>query len=272
MAKLVTFRNGAKNSSAFLTSEAGEEAIRKYFLAILRLSNSGEAFPVDLDDVWALCYDTKGNAVRELKNRFIEGVDYVHFIKDDKMGSGGRATEGYLVSVSCVEFLIARKVRIVFEVYRRVFHRSVSEFVKESSLDELTKSKIMFVECAARMLNMNEVSKLQMLQDNFAYLGPVLPEYVKAEDATMSATDLLRKHDIHISASEFNKKLSAAGYIERLERTSTSGKNGKKSFWKVTDKGKEFGENEVSPHNPKETQPRWFVDKFPELLKSLDII
>lgn len=274
MAKLQTFQNGANNSSVFLTSDAGEEAIRKYFAKILELSNSGEEFPIDLDDVWPLAYGRKEEAVRALCNSdlFLEGSDYKVLRRPAGNSNGGRPSVRYLLNLQSFEFFIARRVRNVFEVYREVFHRTINSVAAGTSLKEFTEAKSVFVELAMRVLNMNEVSKVQMLQDNFAYLGPVLPDYVKVDDATMSATDLLKRHNVNINAAEFNKKLSAAGYIERLERTSTSGKNGKKSFWKVTEKGMEFGENEVSSHNPKETQPRWFVDKFPELLKTLDLL
>ena len=35
---------------------------------------------------------------------------------------GGRPVENYFLTLSCLEFFIARKVRSVFEVYRKVFH------------------------------------------------------------------------------------------------------------------------------------------------------
>lgn len=38
----------------------------------------------------------------------------------------GRPTEIYMLSVPCLEFFIARKVRPVFEVYRKVFHKFAS--------------------------------------------------------------------------------------------------------------------------------------------------
>ena len=37
----------------------------------------------------------------------------------------GRPTQVFMLSVPCLEFFIARKVRPVFEVYRKVFHKVV---------------------------------------------------------------------------------------------------------------------------------------------------
>lgn len=44
---------------AKLTKESSGEQLRQYFTAIMRLSKSGEDFPVNLDDVWMLAYVEK---------------------------------------------------------------------------------------------------------------------------------------------------------------------------------------------------------------------
>ncbi len=43
----------------------------------------------------------------------------------------------------------------------------------------------------------------------------------------------------------------------------------RKKFKSLTAKGLEFGENQVSPNNPKETQPLYYVVKFDELLNAI---
>lgn len=43
----------------------------------------------------------------------------------------------------------------------------------------------------------------------------------------------------------------------------------RKKFKSLTAKGLEFGENQVSPNNPKETQPLYYVGKFDELLNAI---
>ena len=43
--------------------------------------------------------------------------------QDDGRNLGGRPQNTYMLSVPCLEFFIARKVRPVFEVYRQVFHK-----------------------------------------------------------------------------------------------------------------------------------------------------
>ena len=103
---------------------------------------------MNLDEVWALAYKEKGKAVRALRTNelFVEGIDYQVFTpngqktdgvfaqngkksddaQDDGRNVGGRPQNTYMLSVPCLEFFIARKVRPVFEVYRQVFHKVAS--------------------------------------------------------------------------------------------------------------------------------------------------
>lgn len=114
-------------------------SIRSYFEKVLELVESGEDFPVNLDDVWPLIYSDKGKAVRVLTgdNGFIKNIDYKVFTQNGKNPVGGRPTIVYMISVSCMEYLIARKERRVFDVYRSVFHGAVNTFNKmEESVEK----------------------------------------------------------------------------------------------------------------------------------------
>ena len=128
-----------------LTKQSSDSEIKAYFIQVLNISRSKEEFPVNLDEVWALAYKEKGKAVRALRTNelFVEGIDYQVFTpngqktdgvfaqngkksddaQDDGRNVGGRPQNTYMLSVSCLEFFIARKVRPVFEVYRQVFHK-----------------------------------------------------------------------------------------------------------------------------------------------------
>ena len=128
-----------------LTKQSSDSEIKAYFIQVLNLSRSKEEFPVNLDEVWALAYKEKGKAVRALRTNelFVEGIDYQVFTpngqkvdgvfaqngkksddaQDDGRNVGGRPQNTYMLSVPCLEFFIARKVRPVFEVYRQVFHK-----------------------------------------------------------------------------------------------------------------------------------------------------
>lgn len=113
-----------------LTKQSTDQEIKAYFEEVLRLSRDSEEFPVNLDEVWPLVYADKGKAVRALKTNelFVKDVDYILLAQNGKQDNswGGNNQITYMISVSCLEFFIARKVRPVFEVYRQVFHKVAS--------------------------------------------------------------------------------------------------------------------------------------------------
>lgn len=137
------------NNKFQLTKQSSDSEIKAYFIQVLNLSRSKEEFPVNLDEVWPLVYSRRDKAVRALRSGeiFMEGIDYQVFPqngeksdtfshfggkvqddnKDEKSKGGfsvmGRPQNTYMLSVPCLEYLIARKVRPVFEVYRQVFHK-----------------------------------------------------------------------------------------------------------------------------------------------------
>lgn len=114
----------ANEKATFLSLKSTNDEIRKYFIAVLNLSKSNEKYPVNLDDVWMLVYGRKQEAVRALTSEiFIQDIDYQLLRQNAQNPKGGRPTIEYHLSVSCLEYFIARKVRPVFDVYREVFHK-----------------------------------------------------------------------------------------------------------------------------------------------------
>lgn len=106
-----------------LSKESSESEIKRYFNAVLELSKSDNEYPINLDEVWMLVYSGKNKATRALRDNFLEGVDFKTVTQN---GQGGKfSTTDYYLTVSCMEFFIARKIRPVFEVYRQVFHRTI---------------------------------------------------------------------------------------------------------------------------------------------------
>ena len=120
-----------------LTKQSTDQEIKAYFEEVLRMSRDSEEFPVNLDEVWPLVYAEKGKAVRALKTNelFVKDVDYISLAQNGKQVEsngkqdnswGGNNQITYMLSIPCLEFFIARKVRPVFEVYRQVFHKVAS--------------------------------------------------------------------------------------------------------------------------------------------------
>ena len=132
-----------------LTKLSSDSEIKAYFIQVLNLSRSKEEFPVNLDEVWPLVYSRRDKAIRALRcgEIFMEGIDYQVFPPNGEKSDtfshlGGKVQDGnknenpkgglnvmgrpqntYMLSIPCLEYLIARKVRPVFEVYRQVFHK-----------------------------------------------------------------------------------------------------------------------------------------------------
>lgn len=123
-------------TNLILSKESSESEIKAYFNAVLKLSQSDNEFPINLDEVWMLVYPRKDHAVRDLVDgsQFIKGVDYQVFLKNGENPKGGRPTNEYKLTVSCMEFFIARKVRPVFEVYRQVFHKVAKKEISRKEL------------------------------------------------------------------------------------------------------------------------------------------
>lgn len=111
-------------SNLILTKESSSEEIKNYFHAILELSQSDNEFPINFDEVWMLVYKDKRTAVNELREKFIKDIDFQTVRRKVQSSNvAGFAYENvHYLTLSCMEFFIARKVRPVFEVYRQVFH------------------------------------------------------------------------------------------------------------------------------------------------------
>lgn len=116
-------------------------------------------------------------------------------------------------------------------------------------------------------MNLNDNSKLIIAKQILDPLNISLPDYTSSKGILKSASELLSEKGIKISAQAFNKAAIEKGYLCELSRNSSHGK--KKRFKSITEKGLSYGENQVSPNNPKETQPLWYEDKFEYLLSKL---
>lgn len=279
-----------------LSKDSSESEIKAYFNAVLKLSQSNNEFPINLDEVWMLVYSEKGKAVRALKENFIEGVDYNTFAKNGKTEEevfaqngknpesvdyqvflkngenpkGGRPTNEYKLTVSCMEFFIARKVRPVFEVYRQVFHQSVRKVIENRNAPKqpTISYKMKVATWLIKTLNLNDTSKLMLAKSIAAPLGLPIPDYTPSHGILKSATELLKEAGLSISAQAFNQRAIQKGILCDMKRKSSKGKD--KHFKSITESGLAYGENQVNPNNTKETQPLWYKEKFNELLMLLD--
>ncbi len=245
-----------------LTKQSSDSEIKAYFNAVLKLAKSSEQFPVNLEEVWPLVYAAKNKAVEALKRDFIENVDFKLVNRKVEQVSGAKYVDMYFLTLPCLEYFIVKKVRPVFEVYRKVFHKTTS-FQLNPADPSIVKAKIMVAKFAMNTLNMNDSSKLLLVKSIGDPLGLPLPNYTESMDQLLSPTELLKRMGSPITTREFNQKMIEAGLIEVKERPSSSGKT--KTFKSLTKEGMKYGENQVNPSNPKETQPLYYVGMFEKL-------
>lgn len=111
-----------------LSKESSESEIKAYFNAMLKLSQSDNEFPINFNEVWMLVYEDRRSAIYELKDKFMQDVDFQMVRKKVQASNvaGFVWADDYYLTIPCLEYFIARKVRPVFEVYRQVFHRTAN--------------------------------------------------------------------------------------------------------------------------------------------------
>ena len=260
------------NENLILTKESVPSDIERYFRGVLALDQQDKVFSVNLDDVWRLAYNRKDAAVRALKANFIENVDYLTLPQNVERSEDGTFISGgtdYYLTSACLEYFVARKVRPVFEVYRRVFHHAVAQVQQQPSLQEQIQAKLAFADWSAKFLNLNEASKLGIAQKigKMVGLDDALPQSVNAgteKPITHAATDLLKSHNVGISAQALNRMLELKGVVKHATRP---GKRGKVHSWYViTPAFDKYGQNQQDPKFQQQTQIRWYDATFMELL------
>lgn len=128
-----------------LSKSVNNRDLKRYFTAVLNLSEGKHKFPVCLDDVYPLCYSAKEKAVRALRKQFFENEDFIVLAQNGEK-SKGRPVEDYWLSVSCMEYFIARKVRPVFEVYRKVFHKTAEILMPSYQIEDPVKRAERWIE------------------------------------------------------------------------------------------------------------------------------
>lgn len=192
-----------------LTLQSSNEELKAYFEAVCKIvdSNSDE-FPINLDEVWTLCYARRDYATDALKKDFIENVDYT--ITSVKTEVGSTRYE-YHLTTSCFEFFIARKVRPVFEVYRQVFHAArrgelfrVPQTFKEALLlaaaqqEQIEEQQELLVAQSEQIRDLNECNAEMRVK--VSYYDQIL-----ASKSTVTTTQIAQ--DYGMSAKKFNIEL-----------------------------------------------------------------
>lgn len=135
---------------------------------------------------------------------------------------------------------------------------------KPFSFEDEVRAGVSWIKSLSDDLRLSDVSKLGLYKQFGDPRGLPTPNYVQSKGVVFSATYLLKLKGIDIGTPTFNNLLESKGILETKTRPSSKG--GEKKFRCLTEKGLDFGENQQSPKNPKETQPLYYEDKFDDLL------
>lgn len=179
-------------------------SIRSYFEKVLNLSKLGDKFPINLDDVWPLVYSAKEKAVRALvsSDQFMQGIDYEILATNGENTTVGRPVNVYMISISCMEYFIARKVRSVFNVYRDVFHKVINKI--PSSYSEVLRMYADEVEARERAEKEAKLAlEAKRISDNIIKEQAPMVEFAKTAEIAQETDMLIR---------EVREKLEAHGY------------------------------------------------------------
>lgn len=179
-------------------------SIRSYFEKVLNLSKLGDKFPVNLDDVWPLVYSAKEKAVRALvsSDQFMQGIDYEILATNGENTTVGRPVNVYMISISCMEYFIARKVRSVFNVYRDVFHKVINKI--PSSYSEALRMYADEVEAREKAEKEARLAlEAKRISDNIIKEQAPMVEFAKTAEIAQETDMLIR---------EVREKLEAHGY------------------------------------------------------------
>lgn len=137
------------------------------------------------------------------------------------------------------------------------------------SFEDEVRAGMSWIKGLSEELRLSDVSKLGLYKQFGDPRGLPTPDYVHSKGVVFSATYLLKQKGIDIGTPTFNNLLENYGILETKTRPSSKG--GEKKFRCLTEKGLEFGENQQSPKNPKETQPLYYEDKFEDLLNLIGL-
>ena len=206
---------------------------------------------------------------------FEENLDFTPILGKS---TGGRPSKDFAIKIEMAKELSmvennekgkqARKYFIECEKIVKNKPNSITVTENAAIANEYMK----LLKTSAEILHMNESSVLYISKKIYKDCNiptTYLPDYTTSKGILKSATELLRKYNIQISTRKFNKIMIDKGLLREVERKSTKDNTKIKKFKNLINT--EFGENQVNPNNPKETQPMYYEEKFEELLKELGI-
>lgn len=204
----------------------------------------------------------------------VRNIDDDEKVTNNVCTLGGNQNAWFLTENGLYEVLMQSRKPIakqfkkgVKEILKTI--RKTGSYSATSTLKDKAEAVAVCVKCCQELLKLNDTSTLALLKEGMTPLGLPTPNYVQSKGVLKSAKELLKTNDCGISSIAFNKLAVKAGLLEDKTRNSSHGEI--KHFKSITTKGSVYGENQVNPNNPKETQPLWYEDKFSEVIKIIGL-
>ena len=207
-----------------------------------------------------------------IKYEFVENQDFTSVKSFTLVNNGAeRELQDYALTLDVAKHVcmlqrseLGMKFRQYFIECEKKLNTPVVMTEKDKVLLEMD-----IVERTSKILNLNDNSKLLCLHnvlENHNIPTNILPQYTESKGQLLPATELLKRNNVNISAIKFNKLMLEHGIIEEKTRPSSKGIKKYKNLTNTY-----YGENQVSPKNPKETQILYYEHKFNELLHKLNL-
>lgn len=231
-----------------------------------------------------------------MKNRieqygFVENQDYQVFHKIMENPKGGRPLDEYALSIdmakelSMVErsergkqarrYFIACEDKLKEVAAKGYVTTSTAKPKQVNASKKRVEAIFTWVEGLSTMFNLSNAAKFKVLEKEAELLSLPMPDGVRSEGAVERVGKLLKEHNVMngdkpMRSKDFNDILVEKGYMRTLERTKSDGSIEK--YRNLVGRGLIFGINDWNKysHSPK-TEPYFFIDKFPELLKELGL-
>lgn len=206
-------------------------------------------FATEQEDYWGFDINVEGNITQDFKLTASFAKKLSMLQKNER----GEQARNYFIKVEDKLKEVAKEEQ---------------KYIREVSFKEQVES----IAAIAEMLHVNDAGKITMLDKLYkSYQLPTdfLPQYeLNGNHELKSLTALIKCYGYKTTATKLNKLFLQAGILEEHSRDTSNRKkhpNGKKPFKVLTEKGKKYGENAISPKNTQETQPLYYVDTFEEL-------
>lgn len=209
------------------------------------------------------------NVMRDIRNLVeqVEDINQFNFELVEYTDKKGESRPCYnLTKKDCLLLASGYDANLRAKIINRWELLEMEKAVAAPSNSQLqyVQTQLYLADALADRLRMNEASRLGMYQSIAEPYRLSLPLYVPSQGVMKSARELLKEIGSDMSAIRFSQLLVEHGYLETLTRP-TAVKTVVKRFKSITEKGKPYGENVVSPKNQNETQPHWYADRFRDL-------